>query len=249
MLLREFKLDTLVGSAVQFHDKLNPKLWQGRELDPKVRYKLLRIAKHFVEFINLPNLRLKDITLSGSNAAYTYTENSDLDLHLVVDIPSAADYYLRPLYDAKKNQYNFNHDVKIHNIDVEVYVQASSDTHHSAGIYSVLDNQWLSTPQAQKVNINDEDVALKVKNYLSKIKFALRVRDLETANKIKDELNKLRKTGLDRGGEFSVENIAFKVLRAKGYIDQLRQHIYDLEDEALSLENMYETQRNYSTRK
>ncbi len=238
MLLREFKLDNIVSSAVQFHDQLNPKLWQGRSLDPKVRYKLLMVAKHFINFINIPSIRLRDITISGSNAAYTYTEHSDIDLHLVVDIPRAAEFHLKPLFDAKKNQYNFTHDVKIHNIDVEVYVQPSTDTHHSAGIYSVLDNRWLSTPKAVKSNIDDKDVELKVKNYLNKIKIALRSRELETANTVKDELNKLRKSGLERAGEFSVENIAFKALRAKGYIDQLRQHIYDLEDEALSLENI-----------
>jgi hypothetical protein len=55
------------------------------------------------------------------------------------------------------------------------------------------------------------------------------------ANTVKDRINRLRKTGLERQGEFSVENIAFKVLRNKGYIDQLRQHIYDLEDQAMSL--------------
>lgn len=238
MFLREFKLDNIVSQAVRFHDRLNPKLWNGRELDPKVRFKLLKIAKHFIEFIGIPSIRLKDITISGSNAAYTYTEHSDIDLHLVVDIPSAAQYHLKPLFDAKKNQYNFNHDVLIHGIDVEVYVQPSTDTHHSAGIYSVLDNRWLSTPQAVKVNIDDNDVELKVKNYLNKIKMALRSPDINVANTVKDELNKLRKSGLEREGEFSVENIAFKVLRVKGYIDQLRQHIYDLEDKALSLENI-----------
>ncbi len=238
MLLREFKLDNIVASAVRFHDRLNPKLWDGQQLDPKVRYKLLTIAKHFIDFINIPSIRLKDVTISGSNAAYTYTEQSDIDLHLVVDIPSAAEFHLKPLFDAKKNQYNFTHDVKIHNIDVEVYVQPSTDKHHSAGIYSVLDNRWLSKPTPVKVNIDDDDVALKVKNYLNKIKMALKSKDLDTANGIKNEINKLRKSGLEREGEFSVENIAFKVLRAKGYVDQLRQHIYDLEDEALSLENI-----------
>ena len=238
MLLREFKLDNIVSSAVRFHDTLNPKLWNKQELDPKVRYKLLRIAKHFIDFINIPSIRLKDVTISGSNAAYTYTNQSDIDLHLVVDIPKAAEFHLKPLFDAKKNQYNFIHDIKVHDIDVEVYVQPSTDKHHSAGIYSVLDNRWLSKPTPVKVNIDDDDVALKVKNYLNKIKQALRSKDLETANTIKDEINKLRKSGLEREGEFSVENIAFKVLRAKGYVDQLRQHIYDLEDEALSLENI-----------
>lgn len=238
MLLREFTLESVVDQAILFHKDLNPKLWKQNQLDQKVRYKLLRIAKHFIDFIDIPNIRLKDITISGSNAAYTYTEFSDIDLHLVVDVPLAAQYHLKPLFDAKKNQYNFTHDVKIHGIDVEVYVQPSTDTHHSAGIYSVLDDQWLSKPQAVKVNINDNDVELKVKNYLNKIKMALRSKELDQANDIKNEINKLRKTGLEREGEFSVENIAFKVLRAKGYIDQLRQHIYDLEDMALSLENI-----------
>jgi hypothetical protein len=238
MLLREFKLDNIVGQAVRFHDRLNPKLWNGRDLDPQVRYKLLQIAKHFIKFIDLPNIKLQDITISGSNAAYTYTEHSDIDLHLIVKVPPGAEYHLKPLFDAKKNQYNFTHDVKIHGIDVEVYVQPASDKHHSAGIYSVLDKRWISTPHAVNATINDNDVALKVKNYLNKIKMALRSRDLDVANTVKDEINKLRKTGLERAGEFSVENIAFKVLRVKGYIDQLRQHIYNLEDEALSLENI-----------
>jgi hypothetical protein len=238
MLLREFTLESVVDQAIMFHKELNPKLWKQRRLDREVRYKLLKIAKHFIEFIDIPSIRLKDVTISGSNAAYTYTEHSDLDLHLVVEIPRAAEFHLKPLFDAKKNQYNFNHDVKIHNIDVEVYVQPSTDKHHSAGIYSVLDNRWISMPKAEKVNIDDNDVELKVKNYLNKIKLALRSRDLNIVNAVKDEIGKLRKTGLERGGEFSVENIAFKALRAKGYIDQLRQHTYNLEDEALSLENI-----------
>lgn len=238
MLLREFTQEGIVDVAVVFHKELNPKLWQGKELKSKVRYKLLQIAKHFIEFIDIPSIKLQDVTISGSNAAYTYTENSDLDLHLVVKIPPAAQFHLKPLYDAKKNQYNFNHNIKIKGIDVEVYVQPDTDVHHSAGIYSVLDNKWLSEPTAERVSINDADVEDKVRNYLNKIKLALRSDDIEVANRVKDRINSLRKTGLETAGEFSVENVAFKVLRAKGYIDQLRQHIYNLQDKALSLENL-----------
>lgn len=235
MLLREFTLESVVDQAILFHKELNPKLWRERRLQPEVRFKLLEIAKHFIEFIDIPSIKLRDITVSGSNASYTYTDHSDLDLHLVVDIPAAAQYHLKPLFDAKKNQYNFQHDIKIHNIEVEVYVQPSTDKHHSAGIYSVLDDQWISQPKPIKVTIDDNDVELKVRNYLNKIKMALRSPDINISNTVKDRLNRLRKTGLERQGEFSVENIAFKVLRVKGYIDQLRQHIYNLEDQALSL--------------
>lgn len=234
MYLREFT-EGITDAAVQFHKDLNPKIWMGDHLKPQVRYKLLQIAKHFIDFIDLPNINLKDITISGSNAAYSYTEHSDIDLHLIVDIPEEKEFIYKPLYDAKKNQYNFNHDIKIKGIDVELYVQDADDEHHSLGVYSVLDDKWLSTPTMATVKIDDSDVEQKVKNYLNKIMQALTSDDIDTAQSVADEIRKLRKSGLEQGGEFSIENIAFKVLRTKGFIEQLRQHIYNLQDRALSL--------------
>jgi hypothetical protein len=235
MYLREFTQEGIVDAAVQFHRELNPKLWNGKVLKPIVRYKLLEIARHFIEFIDIPNLRLKDVTISGSNAAYSYTSQSDIDLHLVVDVPEQQEKLLKPLYDAKKNQYNYNHDIKIKDIDVELYVQPSVDKHHSLGIFSVLDNKWISEPTMGSVKINDSDVQLKVDNYLNKIMQALTSDELATAKDIQQEISKIRQAGLEQGGEFSIENVAYKVLRAKGFIEQLRQHIYKLQDKELSL--------------
>jgi hypothetical protein len=238
MYLRELTQEAVVDDAVIFHDTLNPALWKNDQLKSVVRLKLLQIAKHFINFISIPKLNLKDITISGSNAAYTYTKHSDLDLHLIVDIDPSQAEYLKSLFDAKKNQYNFNHNIKVKGIDVEVYVQDSEQTHHSAGIYSVLDDRWLNEPKVERVNVNDSDVQDKVNNYTDKIEQALRSRNVELAQEIKDEIAKIRKSGLDKGGEFSVENLAFKVLRARGLIDKLRQHIYNLEDEQLSLKSL-----------
>jgi hypothetical protein len=235
MFLREFTQEGIVDEAVQFHRELNPLLWNSGMLKPQVRYKLLQIAKHFIEFIDIPQLNLKDITISGSNAAFSYTPQSDIDLHLVVDVPSEQELLLKPLFDAKKNQYNFNHDIKIKDIDVEVYVQPSSDKHHSLGIYSVLDNRWVSKPVMGTVKINDSDVQAKVDNYLNKIMQALVDDDIDNVKAVQQEISKIRKAGLEQGGEFSIENVAYKVLRAKGFIEQLRQHIYKLQDNELSL--------------
>jgi hypothetical protein len=55
---------------------------------------------------------------------------------------------------------------------------------------------------------------------------------------VQTSIKKLRQTGLDREGEFSVENPAFKVLRANGWIDRLREHKYNVQSEILSVENM-----------
>jgi hypothetical protein len=238
MYLRELTQEGIVDDAVIFRDTLNPSLWKNNQLKPIIRYKLLQIAKNFVDFIGIDKLNLKDITISGSNAAYTYTEQSDLDLHLIVEIPSDQEMQLKQLFDAKKNQYNFTRNIQIKGIDVELYVQGATDPHHSAGIYSVLDDRWITEPKQERVNINDDDVENKVNNYISKINLALKSNSKRKLIAVKDELAKIRKAGLDQGGEFSVENLTFKVLRARGFIEKLRDKIRELEDTELSLRSL-----------
>jgi hypothetical protein len=235
MYLRELTQEAVVDDAVIFRDILNPALWKNNQLKSQIRLKLLEIAKNFIDFISIPEINLKDITISGSNAAYTYTDHSDLDLHLIVDIPTDKEQLLKPLFDAKKNQYNFTRSIKIKGIDIEVYVQGSKDAHHSAGIYSVLDNRWISEPKQERVDINDDDVENKVNSYVYKIRSALKSDDKAKIIAVKDEIARIRKAGLEQAGEFSVENLTFKVLRAKGLIDELRTRIRELEDTELSL--------------
>jgi hypothetical protein len=221
--------------AVHYNKELNPKLWSNNILRREVRSKLLNIAQDFVKFIALPNINLKDVTISGSNASYGYGEHSDLDLHLVVTMPDTP--HIRELFDAKKNNYNYNHKIKIQGIDVEVYVQDEAQPHHSAGIYSVLDNMWLSKPTHKVPKISDKEVRLKARGYSSMVNKALKSDDLNTVQDVMADLKRLRKTGLDVGGEFSVENLAFKLLRTRGQIDKLHRHLQKLKDAQLSLEN------------
>jgi hypothetical protein len=103
-----------LADAVKFNNTLNPVIWSGQKMKPEVRERLLMIAQDFKEFLGLSDLEVKDITVSGSNAGYTYTPYSDIDLHLVVDIPQAdADDVYRELFDAKKNVYNSKYNIKI----------------------------------------------------------------------------------------------------------------------------------------
>lgn len=219
--------------AVNFHNELNPKLWSNHTLRPEVRSKLLNIAQDFIAFIGLPQLHLKDITVSGSNASYGYGEHSDLDLHLVVTMPNNA--VMRELFDAKKNNYNFKHHIQIEGIDVEVYIQDALQPHHSAGIYSVLDDEWLSIPKKERPNVSDREVRTKARNYASMINKALKSNDLNIVHDVMKDLKRLRQSGLDISGEYSVENLAFKLLRSRGQIDKLHKHLQRLKDSRLSL--------------
>lgn len=219
---------------VVYHDTLNPLIWDNSRLDIEVRYKLMAIAMHFAKFLNVPRLNLRDITISGSNASYGYSESSDLDLHLVVDMPKDQPE-LAELYSAKKNEYNFTHDIKIKGIDVELYVQDVQQPHRSAGIYSVLNDKWLSKPKHQPPTIRDQDVKSKARNYSARINAAMRSNDLNTCKETMSEIRRLRQAGLEKGGEHSVENLAFKLLRARGKIDKFRRFINKLQSAELSL--------------
>jgi hypothetical protein len=221
-------------STVYYHDELNPLLWDNGQLKTDIRYKLLAIAHHFAKFLNVPKLNLRDITISGSNAAYGYSDQSDIDLHLVVDMP-ASQPELAELYDAKKNQFNFTYNIKVKDIDVELYVQDVQQQHHSAGIYSILNNKWISKPKHQPPNIDDKEVKSKARNYSAKINAAMRSDDLNTCKETMADIRRLRQAGLEKGGEYSVENLAFKLLRARGKIDKFRNFIVKLQSAELSL--------------
>ena len=212
------------------HHELNPILWDNNQLRPEVRVKLLEIARHFALYLNVPRLYLKDVTLSGSSAGYNYSDYSDIDLHLVVNKLESEE-----LFTAKKNLYNSQHDLHIQGIPVELYVQPANQPHHSAGIYSVLNDHWINEPVHEEPTIDPKDIKAKARNYAGKINSAMRSGDLAQCRETMDDLKRLRKAGLETGGEQSVENLAFKLLRARGQIDKLRKYIDKLTSDKLSL--------------
>ena len=223
-----------LADAVKFNDRLNPKLWTADEhLRPEVNERLLAIADDFREFLGVKDLDLKDITLSGSNAAYTYTPNSDIDLHLVVDMPDDEVY--RELFDAKKFQYNEQHNIKIGGYDVELYVQDAAQPHISQGIYSILNNKWIQVPRRIKSVVDDTSTRTKFETIGNKIERAIKSGNLKQITLLIEKIKKMRQTGLENHGEFGPENLAFKMLRTQGKIKELYDARNGAKDRELSL--------------
>jgi len=235
--LNSFKL----SDAVTFHDKLNPKLWNGTKLRPEVRDQLIKIAEDFLSELGVHDLDVKDITISGSNAAYSYTKHSDLDLHILVDMGNLpVDEVYKELFLAKKTIYNESHDIKIHTIPVELYVQDSREPVVSLGEYSVMNDQWIKIPTKRRSDFDQTATKIKYEKLLSLIEIALKSRKYSKVKHILDTIKRYRQAGLDKGGEFGPENLAYKMLRSQGFITKL----YDLRDklhsEKLSFETMYQ---------
>jgi len=223
-----------LADAVKFNDQLNPRLWGADEhLRPEVRERLLEIAQDFREFLGVKDLDLQDITISGSNAAYTYTPNSDIDLHLVVRMPEDPVY--RELFDAKKFQYNEQHNIKIGGYDVELYVQDADHPHISQGIYSVANNDWVQVPRRVKSVVDDTSTKNKFETVGHQIERAIASGSLKRITRMAEKIKKMRQTGLENHGEFGPENLAFKMLRSQGKIKELYDARNAAKDRELSL--------------
>ena len=232
--LDDFKL----GDAINFHEVLNPRLWEDEKLRPEVRRALLRIAADFQEFMGIDDLAIEDVRISGSNCAYTYTPHSDIDLHLIVDFEKINnDQVYQELFNAKKFQYNEEHDIKVRGYDVELYVQDISQPHASLGEYSVANDDWTRIPTKQRANLDDAATHQKYDKLRGLLLAALQSNDLDRVENVTDIIKRYRKAGLSEKGEFGPENLAFKALRTQGFVDQLYSHRNSLEDAELSLES------------
>jgi hypothetical protein len=230
MRLRELHERT---DIITVNRRLNPKIWDGDQLDPTVAAKLKEIAAAFEEFIGI-DLNIVDYTITGSNANYTWTEHSDLDLHLIVagEVGEGA----RELFNAKKALWGEQHNITIKGLPVECYVQGQEEEHHSTGVYSIARNQWLVEPKKIKPEVDDSAVEAKKDSVIHDIETALLSKDLTRLRAVKEKITKMRKAGLERAGEWSVENLVFKILRNLGLIDEIADKIRELEDQELSLE-------------
>ena len=226
-------------------DELNPKVWDNDDtLNKEVREKLLAVATEFIDFLGVPIL-VEDIIFTGSLANYNWSKYSDVDLHVVADFNQFSDDLLplyQELFKVKKTLFNTDHDIKIFGYDVELYVQDSNEAHFSSGVYSVLNDEWDNKPKKENVKIDKNLIRQKSNQWMEIIDTALDAASDVTADdareilkKCKNKLKKYRTCGLEKEGEYSDENLVFKVLRRNGYIEKLTNFENDVVDKELSL--------------
>jgi len=216
------------------HKELNPLLWQGEQLRPEVKMALLKIAKDFVEYVEVP-FEVKDLVLTGSQLGYYYTKHSDLDLHLIVDFNTVdCDREAAELFDTKRLLYKKQYDISIHGVPVEVYIEDSNFPAVSA-TYSLGQDSWQKKPDSQPQEIDKDAVIRMSKIWQTVIGQAIKSNDLETGRKVLKMLRNYRKLGLKQTGEYGIENLVYKTLRNSKTIEKLMKMIGDLHDRDLSI--------------
>ena len=222
-----------------FKKELNPELWSKEELKPEVAKKLKEIASAFIEFLEIPNDAVKDIVITGSSASYNYTRHSDIDLHIIVDPEKVHENcpIVEPYLLSKKSEFNQKHDINIYGIPVEVYTELEGEGTIHNGLYS-LNSGWIDFPEKIAPLKNSAAVKAKYEEFATAAK---EIKEGDLAEKLLDKIKRMRKAGLEEGGEFSVENLVFKKLRDNGIIGKLMKIKKEKIDRELSLEEAYES--------
>jgi hypothetical protein len=235
-LISELKL------TLKVHDELNPKLWNDKKLKPDVYLALDRIGKEWATFAKIPKKSIKDVIITGGNANYNYTRFSDIDLHLVVDKTSIpCDGLIDEYLQSKKELWALTHDITVKGQPVELYAQSVEDPFRKGqGIYSLKTNTWLQEPTKYKIDRNHPEVTRKVKEWMRVIDTLIDSNsdDVTEFTKIKGRLKGMRSASIEKNGESAPENLVFKELRNRGYLEKMNQYMTDLKVKNLSLEEV-----------
>ena len=139
--LEEGELNT---SGLKIQSGLHPKFWYRRELNAKVRRRLLKIAQDVAQNLEISDF-IDDIIITGSIATYNWHTLSDIDLHILLDFSKVDKNVglVKKYLDSQKTLWNKNHDVMINDHEVEIYFQQTDEPHESSGIYSLLMGSWI----------------------------------------------------------------------------------------------------------
>ena len=212
-------------------NSLSEDLWEkGQRLKPEILQAALKIANEYFEDLKLdPNIKIKDITLTGSLASYNWSDMSDFDLHILIDFNNLENRELLEDYLRQKSRvWNMTHKILLKGFEVEIYIQDSNEPHYSGGEYSLMNNKWNKRPSMGKINIDYQTVKEKAARIMDEIDDAYDMfaekeflQAKESGDAIMARLKRYRKGGLESGGIYSVENLVFKVLRRNDYLEKL----------------------------
>lgn len=241
----DVKIPKDVLDSFKLKDNLNQDIWHGNALNPKIKTKLIRVALGFYKDLDLPKeAEIKDIIFTGSLANFNWSKFSDIDLHIVIDFKQfdAEPKFVEDYFYAQKSIWNQEHDIELYGFPIEIYVQDINAKLVATAVYSVLHDKWIKKPTRETFQLDKKAIKDKAQSFIYHLRDIRQdftdgqYQDVvDKVKRLKDKIKQMRNAGLERGGEFSLENLAFKVLRRTPFMDVLDSYKAKAYDTLMSL--------------
>lgn len=215
--------DSIPTQNIDLHKDVWDVVDDSVKIKKEIKDQLIKIAMDFFLTLDVDDI-FDTITLTGSMANFNYSEYSDFDVHILMDLSkiNEDEELVKKLMMSKKSLWNDKHNIKIKNHDVEMYVQGTDEAHYSTGVYDLIKDEWIAEPAYQAVDIDKTAIIDKVQDIMGRIDSVMQSPNrLKEIDKLKEKIRNMRQCGLETGGEYSIENLAFKTLRNIGEITKL----------------------------
>lgn len=224
------------------NNTLNKKIWENNfTLKPGVKEALLKIVDQFRKELDVP-IDIVDVRIVGSNASYNYNEQSDLDLHLVINnetLPYFSEV-LKLYYNSARNKFNRDFDITVKGLPIELSIEDITSNVASNGVYSLYTDKWIKFPEKIQFEVKDMTSTPQYKKLVKEIQSVLAD---PSSEKIKDMINRLyiiRKNSILTDGEYGDGNLLFKAIRNSGLLQELKDSLYKILSKELTFESLIE---------
>jgi hypothetical protein len=242
---------------IKQHKNLNPKIWNpDNTLKPEVLDTLLKITENFLSSlyfrynITFDVNEIKDVFIYGSMANYFYTEKSDIDICIVLDLSMLRaqnpfiniENFLKMCY---QNWKIFHHE-KIYGYTIDISFDdvcyATYNGRHRAGPqYSLFEKDWIYAPvvisaEEYKKTYKEADTIYKafIHDYKQIKKSGAKYEQLQILYK---DIYAMKSVMYEHDTEQPITPvaIAWRRLRTDGTIDEMRKLLTKKRSEKLSL--------------
>ena len=235
----EGSADDSIVSSFALKQTLETNVWEkNKKLRESIRDRLIEIAEDFYGALEL-GVPLVDIIITGSMANYNWSRYSDIDLHLVLDFDDVNEdtELVKAFFDAARVNWNRTHEIFIEGYEVEIYLQDIAEPHYSSGVYSLYKDEWVLKPEREEFAVDEDQILKKATGFIKEIDLIEKLIEEDKyeeafgdSERLKEKIMRYRRAGLERGGDYSVENLAFKYLRRSddmGRLIDLKRQAYD----------------------
>ena len=224
-------VDKFLVKLYPLKNELNPKFWGNNDrLKPDVQNTMLNWANTFIRSMRINPARVVDIQFKGSLANYVYHDESDVDVHVILDQkPSNAE--MATILERQRKAFNDLNHFTLFGYPVEFFIRVAGDIHSSDAVYSLRDGKWIRKPNPPR-DLDINEIKKFFVPWYNTIHDTYDVTWSKTKDKEKawlaanrewQKIQDTRNRVLDGspGAEYKPENLAFKAIKRTKFFKYL----------------------------